>query len=107
MTAVRRAAARCLRLCWAVRRPTFRRATPDHLRPEICLECGQEAVHRRHRHASSPKLPHPMPISMMFWAGPGSDSDVIKVASAYEAATHHRVPPPSFGPLDAQKSAKR
>ncbi len=45
------------------------------------------------------KLPHPMPISMMFWAGPGYDTDVIKAASAYEAATHHRVPPPSFGPL--------
>jgi amidase len=40
-----------------------------------------------------------MPVSLMFWAGPGYDSDVIKVASAYEAATHHRVPPPAFGPL--------
>jgi Asp-tRNA(Asn)/Glu-tRNA(Gln) amidotransferase A subunit family amidase len=47
------------------------------------------------------KLPHPMPLSLMFWAGPGSDSDVIKVASAYEAATHHRVPPANFGPLPA------
>jgi Asp-tRNA(Asn)/Glu-tRNA(Gln) amidotransferase A subunit family amidase len=45
------------------------------------------------------QLPHPMPISMMFWAGPGSDADTIKAASAYEAATHHRVPPPAFGPL--------
>jgi len=45
------------------------------------------------------KLPHPMPISMMFWGGPGTDPDIIKAASAYEAATHHRVPPPSFGPL--------
>jgi Asp-tRNA(Asn)/Glu-tRNA(Gln) amidotransferase A subunit family amidase len=45
------------------------------------------------------RLPHPMPMSMMFWAGPGSDPDVIKAASAYEAATHHRVPPPAFGPL--------
>jgi len=44
-------------------------------------------------------LPHPMPISLMVWSGPGSDSTVIKVASAYEAATHHRVPPPSFGPI--------
>ena len=50
------------------------------------------------------KLPHPMPISMMFWAGPGGDADVIKVASAYEAATHHRVPPPAFGPLPAPRS---
>jgi hypothetical protein len=45
------------------------------------------------------KLPHPMPISMMFWAGPGTDPAVIKAASAYEAATHHRIPPPAFGPL--------
>jgi amidase len=45
------------------------------------------------------QLPYPMPMSLMFWAGPGMDSDVIKAASAYEAATHHRVPPPQFGPL--------
>jgi Asp-tRNA(Asn)/Glu-tRNA(Gln) amidotransferase A subunit family amidase len=45
------------------------------------------------------QLPHPMPISMMFWAAPGSDPDVIKAASAYETATHHRIPPPAFGPL--------
>jgi len=48
------------------------------------------------------RLPHPMPISMMFWAGPGSDPAVIKAASAYESATHHRVPPPAFGPLPAK-----
>ncbi len=48
------------------------------------------------------KLPHPMPISLMFWAGPGSDSVVIKAASAYEAATHHRVPPPAFGPIPGE-----
>ncbi|HZP06356.1 MAG TPA: amidase family protein [Terracidiphilus sp.] len=49
------------------------------------------------------KLPHPMPISLMFWAGPGSDGDVIKVASAYESATHHRAPPPEFGPVPSEK----
>jgi amidase len=47
-------------------------------------------------------LPHPMPISIMIWAGPGSDSSVIKAASAYEAATHHRVPPPAFGPVSSE-----
>ena len=51
------------------------------------------------------RLPHPMPISLMFWGGPGTDSDVIKAASAYEAATHHRVPPPSFGPLPVPASS--
>jgi Asp-tRNA(Asn)/Glu-tRNA(Gln) amidotransferase A subunit family amidase len=49
------------------------------------------------------KMPHPMPISLMVWSGPGSDADVIKVASAYEAATHYRVPPPSFGPVPGEK----
>ena len=43
------------------------------------------------------RLPYPMPLSLMFWAGPGSDPAVIRVASAYEAATHHRVPPFAFG----------
>jgi Asp-tRNA(Asn)/Glu-tRNA(Gln) amidotransferase A subunit family amidase len=49
------------------------------------------------------KLAHPMPMSMMFWSGPGSDANVIKVASAYEAATHHRTPPPMFGPVASTK----
>jgi Asp-tRNA(Asn)/Glu-tRNA(Gln) amidotransferase A subunit family amidase len=51
------------------------------------------------------KLPRPMPMSLMVWAGPGYDPDVIKVASAYEAATHHRTPPPGFGPVRAQPSS--
>jgi amidase len=40
-----------------------------------------------------------MPISMMFWAGAGDEPKVLRVASAYEAATHHRMPPADFGPL--------
>jgi amidase len=44
-------------------------------------------------------LPHPMPFSINFWAGPGDEPTVLKVASAYETATKHRVPPPGFGAL--------
>jgi amidase len=44
-------------------------------------------------------LETPLPISMMFWAGPGEEPTVLKAASAYEAATKHRIPPPDFGPL--------
>ncbi len=44
-------------------------------------------------------LDTPLPISLMFWAGPGDEAAVIRAASAYEAATRHRVPPPAFGPL--------
>jgi amidase len=43
-----------------------------------------------------------MPTSIMFWAGPGDEPRVLRVASAYEAATHHRVPPPDFGPLPGE-----
>jgi len=52
------------------------------------------------------KLPHPMPISMMFWSGPGYDAEVIRVASAYEAATHHRAPPPQFGPVAGEMAGQ-
>jgi Asp-tRNA(Asn)/Glu-tRNA(Gln) amidotransferase A subunit family amidase len=45
------------------------------------------------------KLRHPMPISLTVWGGPGDEPTLIKVASAYEAATHHRTPPPLFPPL--------
>ena len=44
-------------------------------------------------------LPHPMPFSINFWAGPGDEPIVLKVASNYEAATHHRQPPAAFGPV--------
>jgi amidase len=71
-----------------------------HLRPAVRAERRQEVVLPVTGDVET-KLPYPMPISLMFWAGPGSDSDVIKVASAYEAATHHRVPPAKFGPLPA------
>ena len=48
-------------------------------------------------------LDTPLPISMMFWAGPGEEAAVLKAASAYEAATRHRVPPPDFGPLPDER----
>jgi amidase len=52
------------------------------------------------------RLPIPLPISMMFWGGPGDEPTVLRVASAYEAATHHRVPPPDFGPLPDEPGAE-
>jgi amidase len=49
-------------------------------------------------------LPHPMPFSINFWAGPGDEPVVLRAASSYEAATKHRVPPPDFGPPGSMKS---
>lgn len=45
------------------------------------------------------QLKNPLPYNIAFWAGPGDEAVILKVASAYEAATHHRRPPPGFGPV--------
>jgi Asp-tRNA(Asn)/Glu-tRNA(Gln) amidotransferase A subunit family amidase len=48
------------------------------------------------------QLSHPMPIAMTFFAGQGEEPALLKAASAYEAATKHRVPPPAFGPVPGE-----
>ena len=46
------------------------------------------------------ELPAPgLPFSLVFRAEPGAESRILRVASAYEAASKRRVPPPMFGPL--------
>ena len=45
------------------------------------------------------KLPHPMPIAITFFAGQGEEPTLIKIGTAYESATHHRMPAPAFGPV--------
>jgi hypothetical protein len=44
-------------------------------------------------------LDRPMPIAITFFSGQGEESTLIKIGTAYESATHHRKPPPSFGPV--------
>jgi Asp-tRNA(Asn)/Glu-tRNA(Gln) amidotransferase A subunit family amidase len=40
-----------------------------------------------------------LPFSLVFRAEPGREDVVLKIASAYEAASRRRLPPPAFGPL--------
>jgi amidase len=40
-----------------------------------------------------------MPFSLVFRCEPGREDVLLKIASAYEAASMRRVPPPAFGPL--------
>jgi len=42
-----------------------------------------------------------LPFSLVFRAEPGKEDIVLRIASAYEAASRRRVPPPAFGPLSA------
>lgn len=40
-----------------------------------------------------------LPFSLVFRSEPGKEDITLRVASAYEAASKRRVPPPAFGPL--------
>ncbi len=40
-----------------------------------------------------------LPFSLVFRAEPGREDVLLQIASAYEAASMRRVPPPAFGPL--------
>ena len=45
-------------------------------------------------------IPEPgLPFSLVFRAEPGREDVLLKIASAYEAASKRRVPPPAFPPL--------
>jgi amidase len=47
-------------------------------------------------------IPEPgLPFSLVFRAEPGKEDILLRVASAYEAASKRRIPPPDFGPLPA------
>ncbi len=40
-----------------------------------------------------------LPFSLVFRCEPGKEDIILKVASAYEAASKRRIPPPAFGPV--------
>src|SRR5215468_7170868 len=45
-------------------------------------------------------IPEPgLPFSLVFRCEPGKEDVVLKIASAYEAVSRRRIPPPAFGPL--------
>ena len=46
------------------------------------------------------EIPEPgLPFSLVFRAEPGREDVLLRIASAYEAASKRRIPPPVFGPL--------
>ena len=44
-------------------------------------------------------VPAKLPVGIMFFGRPFSEPTLLRIASAYEAATKHRIPPPDVGPL--------
>jgi Asp-tRNA(Asn)/Glu-tRNA(Gln) amidotransferase A subunit family amidase len=47
-------------------------------------------------------VPAKLPVGIMFFGRPFSEPMLFRIASAYEAATKHRIPPPDFGPVPEQ-----
>ena len=45
-------------------------------------------------------VPARLPVGVDFIARPFEEALLIRIAAAYEAATHHRRPPPEFGPVE-------
>jgi hypothetical protein len=53
-------------------------------------------------------IPEPgLPFSLVFRAEPGREDVLLEIASAYEAASKRRVPPPRFGPLEERGAPAR
>jgi Asp-tRNA(Asn)/Glu-tRNA(Gln) amidotransferase A subunit family amidase len=44
-------------------------------------------------------VPAQLPVGVDFIAAPFNETVLVRIASAYEAATRHRRPPPDFGPV--------
>jgi Asp-tRNA(Asn)/Glu-tRNA(Gln) amidotransferase A subunit family amidase len=48
-----------------------------------------------------PPIPAELPVGIDFLGLPFSEPKLFEIGAAYEAATHHRTPPPDFAPLES------
>jgi len=75
--------------------------------PELGVPAGfTRQVYDRVRDATAPggtrllsPVPAKLPLSVMFFGRPFGEPTLFRIASAFENATHHREPPPDFGPV--------
>ena len=74
----------------------------DGLRSGLRAQRGPHALRDEAvGHADGDSAPG-LPFSLVFRAEPGREDAVLRIASAYEAASRRRIPPPAFGPLPAR-----
>jgi Asp-tRNA(Asn)/Glu-tRNA(Gln) amidotransferase A subunit family amidase len=70
--------------------------------PRFALNLAKTAYVTVANETEAAKQDLPLPVGISFWAGAGGESSILKVAAAYELATHHRKPAAAFGPLAAR-----
>lgn len=95
-------------------RPTGRFPTSANLGiPELTVPAGFNRIvyepkyvlnedkddYERKTNDEKTELDTPLPVGISFWAGPGDEPILLRVASAFEAVTRHRAPPADFGPV--------
>ena len=51
--------------------------------------------------------PAKLPVGIDFLARPFAEPTLLKIASAFEQATHHREPPPGFGALPVKELSSK
>ena len=70
---------------------------------ELATDANGRKIYRSRTGTTPTALPPPgLPFSLSFWAEPGMEHLILKAASAYEAASKRRIPPPAFGPLPGE-----
>jgi Asp-tRNA(Asn)/Glu-tRNA(Gln) amidotransferase A subunit family amidase len=67
--------------------------------PEFQLNAKKDSYRSVANNTTQSTLSKPLPVGISFWSGIGEEPMVIKVASTYEQATHHRKAPTDFGPV--------
>jgi len=71
--------------------------------PVFVLSADKRRYVSTNNNTAPTTLPAPgLPFSLVFRAEPGKEDVILKIASAYEAASKRRVPPPQFGPLPGE-----
>jgi hypothetical protein len=70
---------------------------------ELATDGNGRKVYRGKASTTPTEVPAPgLPFSINFWSEPGMEHLTLKAASAYQAASKRRVPPPMFGPLPGE-----
>ena len=71
--------------------------------PTFVLSPDRRRYIAQQNNTTPTNLPAPgLPFSLVFRAEPGAENRILRVASAYEAASKRRVSPPEFGPVRPQ-----